>query len=564
MDKKWKTLKSDETERNELKFVIATLRELIKNSAFSKQRKSLEDIQKIIEKSFENERKLNTKCLRQQSEIAANTSKIKAAIQLSEEDKNTIDTLQEELEKAWKIAADLRSERSKSKQACSPVCEERSNPKDLLQNNALIQSLQRKISNFDEAEKMWASEKQVLQNDLDIRTKQSENFKVEVQQLQQQINNMNSIVSAKDKTIKQLETDVKFIEELNKRKELGRGDPDVSLTEIESNKLQIFELEEEIFNQEKSIEELTNENRLKTARLEELEREITTLKKSNELLTEKKYSDLLQMERINKEQENKCMEKSHKNIGRLLDKSVKKENEISIKLQLLELNLEEKINLLFSTQNDNRILRSTLHEKTELCKLLKGKCHALEEEIHKILITVKELENLRNKHVSVMGRLENENYKLTKDLAIYENQKYPEKIKCLENELLLAKENIERTNNSLNDCNQEMDKLRIIFAECRSLLKDSLQIIGSVHSNYETNNKTGLEFNPDNLISNPKHHNIQIFALTLKEKIKNLAEYCKELMVDKYKLLDEVEHHKSSRNSTMIEKETKSTETDAT
>ncbi|GBM30540.1 hypothetical protein AVEN_18371-1 [Araneus ventricosus] len=76
MDKKRKTPKLEEIESNELKFAMNALRDLIKDSAFSKQRKTFEDIQKAIEKANEKERKSSARCLRLQSEIAANTSKI--------------------------------------------------------------------------------------------------------------------------------------------------------------------------------------------------------------------------------------------------------------------------------------------------------------------------------------------------------------------------------------------------------------------------------------------------------------------------------------------------------
>ncbi|GIY97321.1 hypothetical protein CEXT_534921 [Caerostris extrusa] len=98
-----------------MKPITSVLRDLIKDPTLLKQRKILEEVQKTLEKANENERKLNAKCMTLQSEIAANESKIRAAIQLSEEDKNTIDTLREELEKAWKTADELRLAHSETR-----------------------------------------------------------------------------------------------------------------------------------------------------------------------------------------------------------------------------------------------------------------------------------------------------------------------------------------------------------------------------------------------------------------------------------------------------------------
>ncbi|GFR30306.1 uncharacterized protein TNCT_178641 [Trichonephila clavata] len=561
MDKRKRAPKLDETEHNELKIAIIALRELIKDSTFSKQRKTLEDIQKTVEKAVENERKLNAKCLRLQSEVAANASKIKAAIQLSEEDKNTIDTLQEELEKAWKIKEDLRLERSKNTQAFSPLghsFQQRSTQTEILQNNVINPSLQRKISNLDETEKLWASEKQTLQKNLDLHVKAAESLKAEVRQLQQQIKNMNSILSEKDKTIKQLETNVKVMEELNNTKELGEGDHDTIMTEIENNKLQIFELEEEITNQEKCIEELTKENRLKTARLEEMEREVVVLKKSNESLAKNPAFHL--MEKEHKEQGKKCMNKNHKSIERHLSKLTIRENEFSVKLKVLELSLVEKTNLLYSVQNDNSILRSALHEKIQMCKILTEQCNDLKDEISKSRKTMKELENIRNKHVLIIRKLENKNYELAKELAVYDHKKYPEEIKCLENELCTAKENSQRAKNALSDLNREMQELKTTFAETMEHLKESMQRISSIQASNDTVTETRLKYHTGNSMLYKENQNMQILVLTLKEKIEKLVEYCKELMMEKYKLFDKLECQKNCLNSTS--KETKCIGTD--
>ncbi|GFY80168.1 uncharacterized protein TNIN_318871 [Trichonephila inaurata madagascariensis] len=560
MDKRKRSLKFDEMEHNQLKTAINALRELIKDSAFSKQRKTLEDIQKTVEKAVENERKLNAKCLRLQSEVAANTSKIKAAIQLSEEDKNTIDTLQEELEKAWKTIEDLRLERSKNMQAYSPLSypfEQRSSQTEILQNNTINKSLQRKISNPDKTEKLWASEKQTLQKNLDLHIKASESLKAEVRQLQQQIKNLNSILSEKDKTIKQLETNVKVIEELNS-KELGRGDHDAITTEIENNKLQIFELEEEITNQEKCIEELTNENRIKTARLEEVEREVVMLKKSNKSSVENTEFHLKEKE--HKEQGKKCRNKNPKSIERHLSKLTIRENEFSVKLKVLELSLVEKTNLLYSVQNDNSILRSALHEKIQMCKILEEQCNDLKDEISKSRKAMKELENMRNKHVLIIGKLENKNCELAKELAVYDHKKYPEEIKCLENELSSAKESSQRAENVLRVLNREMQDLRTMLVDCTGHLKESLQIISSIQTSNNTITEAGLEFHSGNSMIYKKNQNLRIFVLTLKEKVEKLVEYCKELMMEKYKLFDELECQKNVLNSTT--KETKCIGTD--
>ncbi|XP_055951491.1 cilia- and flagella-associated protein 58-like [Argiope bruennichi] len=469
MDKKRRTPKLDEMDSNELKFAINALRDLIKESASSKQRKIFEDIQKTLEKAIEKERRLNAKCLRLQSEIAANTSKIKAAIQLSEEDKNTIDTLKEELEKAWNIADELRMERCKNMDSDRFSESDRHSHRDSMYGSTL--SLQKTRQDMEDAKKKWTSEKKSLQNEIEIQRKASQNLKAEIKQLQQQIKNMDSILSKKNEEIKQLETNFKVIEEMNEDKEL------------------------ELTKKERVIEELMKENELKTAEVEQMEKEILETRNNRSLAenidTEKNLSEIKQKKKV----KNGC-------------------------------------------------------EK---------QCKTLKEEANKNMKTLEELEKVRNRHVSVIGKLEKENCKLEKELATVEHCKYPEKIKNLENNLATIKKELEERENRLKETNEEISKIRTETKEFSKHLTDTLNIIKSIHTSCDVFRETNFEFCDGKIFS--LKNNIHWLILDLKEKIKDLVESYKEITMQKYKLADEVESLKSERHPRK-EKESKWTETE--
>ncbi|KAF8770786.1 Cilia- and flagella-associated protein 58 like protein [Argiope bruennichi] len=557
MDKKRRTPKLDEMDSNELKFAINALRDLIKESASSKQRKIFEDIQKTLEKAIEKERRLNAKCLRLQSEIAANTSKIKAAIQLSEEDKNTIDTLKEELEKAWNIADELRMERCKNMDSDRFSESDRHSHRDSMYGSTL--SLQKTRQDMEDAKKKWTSEKKSLQNEIEIQRKASQNLKAEIKQLQQQIKNMDSILSKKNEEIKQLETNFKVIEEMNEDKELGKGDQAAIINEIEKSRLQIFELEEELTKKERVIEELMKENELKTAEVEQMEKEILETRNNRSLAenidTEKNLSEIKQKKKV----KNGCESKNHRNLEKQINELCIKENEMALKLKLLEFSLCEKTSLLSTIQNDNSMLKIAFHKEKELCNAFSEQCKTLKEEANKNMKTLEELEKVRNRHVSVIGKLEKENCKLEKELATVEHCKYPEKIKNLENNLATIKKELEERENRLKETNEEISKIRTETKEFSKHLTDTLNIIKSIHTSCDVFRETNFEFCDGKIFS--LKNNIHWLILDLKEKIKDLVESYKEITMQKYKLADEVESLKSERHPRK-EKESKWTETE--
>ncbi|XP_023653651.1 cilia- and flagella-associated protein 58 [Paramormyrops kingsleyae] len=79
------------------------LNELGRDKHLEKFRIEYEKLTKALKKSHENEKRLMTKCRELNAEIASNSVKINTALKLSQEDQTTINSLKQEIEKAWEM-----------------------------------------------------------------------------------------------------------------------------------------------------------------------------------------------------------------------------------------------------------------------------------------------------------------------------------------------------------------------------------------------------------------------------------------------------------------------------
>lgn len=62
-----------------------------------------EKLHRALKKSHESEKRLMQKCRELNAEIVANAAKVTTAIKLSQEDKATVTSLKQEIEKLWKM-----------------------------------------------------------------------------------------------------------------------------------------------------------------------------------------------------------------------------------------------------------------------------------------------------------------------------------------------------------------------------------------------------------------------------------------------------------------------------
>lgn len=313
---------------------ISALNDLMKDIALVKYRKTLDEVAKAMTRALESDQKWFIRCQELRAELAASETKLKIAMQLSEEDKGIIDTLKKELQNAWNIIEEM------------------------------------KIWNGNDAKQQCTDNGDVCGLDTARRT----------------ANDPTSEIMADDK--------YKF------------------LNEIEKGKLQIFELEEELANKEKIIEELTNSLKLKSKELKDSFDENTKLR-----LTVAK-SEMC----INKLQNAKIMlnKKTQADIG--LKHNQILEEQVTLKKELHDCSKKDEISLqklkhflkknkvlsrnLQSVKNENVLMKLQLVEQTRILDLLSEKCCKFEEKDTKQSATIYQLKCLRDKYVCVIGKLE--------------------------------------------------------------------------------------------------------------------------------------------------------------
>ena len=95
-----------------------------------------EKLHKALKKSHESEKRLMQKCRELNSEIVANAAKVTSALKLSQDDKSTITSLKQEIEKLWKMVDTSHEKESKARDTINSLKVEISNLTALVEQGA--------------------------------------------------------------------------------------------------------------------------------------------------------------------------------------------------------------------------------------------------------------------------------------------------------------------------------------------------------------------------------------------------------------------------------------------
>uniref|UniRef100_A0A3Q3NR69 Cilia and flagella associated protein 58 n=1 Tax=Labrus bergylta TaxID=56723 RepID=A0A3Q3NR69_9LABR len=103
------------------------LSELLGDQSMDKVRVEYEKLIQALKKSRENEKRLMSKCRELNAEIVSVSTKVAAALKLSQEDETTISSLKRELDKAWKMVDTAHDKEKKDKETIRNLKEDISN-----------------------------------------------------------------------------------------------------------------------------------------------------------------------------------------------------------------------------------------------------------------------------------------------------------------------------------------------------------------------------------------------------------------------------------------------------
>ncbi|XP_034745536.1 cilia- and flagella-associated protein 58 [Etheostoma cragini] len=204
------------------------LNELAGDKSMDKVRVEYEKLIHALKKSRENEKRLMSKCRELNAEVVSTSTKVAAALKLSQDDETTITSLKRELDKAWKMVDAAHDKEKRDKEAIRTLKEEVANlmkiaeqqsgfsmdqeQSDLLKMNQELTKERDDLLRTTEALREKLNKAIATQQEIEAqRDSASENISQLQQELQVQQNEISREMRLKeklDKEVKQLHIDL--------------------------------------------------------------------------------------------------------------------------------------------------------------------------------------------------------------------------------------------------------------------------------------------------------------------------------------------------------------------
>ena len=106
------------------------------DESLKKFKTEYEKLHKALKKSHESEKRLMQKCRELNAEIIANGAKVTTALKLSQEDKTTIASLKQEIEKLWRMVDTAHEKESRARDTINQLKLEIANLTKLVEQGA--------------------------------------------------------------------------------------------------------------------------------------------------------------------------------------------------------------------------------------------------------------------------------------------------------------------------------------------------------------------------------------------------------------------------------------------
>ncbi|XP_034034786.1 cilia- and flagella-associated protein 58 [Thalassophryne amazonica] len=201
------------------------LGELVGDKSMDKIRVAYEKLIQALKKSRENEKRLMSKCRELNAEIVSASTKVAAALKLSQEDETTISSLKRELEKAWNMVDAAHDKEKRDKDAIKNLKEEVFDLTELVEQQAGF-STQQEHSNLLKMNEEVTKERDQLQETVEsLRGKlkkaaetqqeieaQRENSLEKISQLQQELQVQQNENSREMRLKEKLEKELKQLQ----------------------------------------------------------------------------------------------------------------------------------------------------------------------------------------------------------------------------------------------------------------------------------------------------------------------------------------------------------------
>ncbi|XP_068187756.1 cilia- and flagella-associated protein 58 [Antennarius striatus] len=313
------------------------LNELDGDQSLDKVRVQYERLVHALKKSRENERRLMSKCRELNAEIVSTSTKVAAALKLSQEDETTIASLKRELDKAWKMVDTAHDKEKKDKETMRNLKEEVADLIKMGEQQSVLSVTQEQSARLKLNEELTRERDELLTNVESLREKLdkviADQQEVEAQrdaagenisQLQQELQVQQNEISREMRLKEKLDKEVKQL----------HIDMEAKMADIKALNLQGQKAKEEQQRMELQLKELKVMNEKCTKELEQLQVKNTKLQQDSEQLSSAK--DHLSLENQQTSYQLKMREEEVSQMRQEIAKQTKMREAIQKKLHQME------------------------------------------------------------------------------------------------------------------------------------------------------------------------------------------------------------------------------------
>uniref|UniRef100_A0A8D0GWV4 Cilia and flagella associated protein 58 n=1 Tax=Sphenodon punctatus TaxID=8508 RepID=A0A8D0GWV4_SPHPU len=461
------------------------INELTGDKSLDKFRMEYEKLHAVMKKSYENERRLMSKCRELNAEIVVNSSKVAAALKLSQDDQATIASLKREIEKAWKMVDAAYDKEQKAKETIRSLKDEITNLTKLVEQGSGLSlgqehnirdllkfkeevtkerdqllyevvKLRESLTSATEQQQLvekakeeaeqtvsqFQQEMQLRQNEASRESRKKEKMEKELKQIQSDIESKQAeIKSLQQYSQKNKEELLKLEQQLKEQKILNER----AAKELEQFQTRNSKLQQENEQHSMANEQQMQENQQKTMELKMREEEVTQMRQEISKLS--KIREVLQRKlRVAEEQKAHAeydrdtlknqisgLEKELENKKKQAEFDKKAVDELVRERDILNKNL-----LKASKTNKQQLAMAELHEQSK--KNLEEEIHNYRKEAKKQRKIIYQLEKERDRYINEASELTQKVLQHMEDIKVREMQIFDYKKKLAEAETKLKQQ----------------------------------------------------------------------------------------------------------------------------
>ncbi|XP_047199497.1 cilia- and flagella-associated protein 58 isoform X1 [Hippoglossus stenolepis] len=313
------------------------LSELVGDQSMDRIRVEYEKLIQTLKKSRENERRLMSKCRELNAEIVSSSTKVVAALKLSQEDESTINLLKRELEKSWEMIKATHEQEKKDKEIIRKL---KDDIEDLTthsdeQNGFPTQQEQNDLLKMNE--ELTNDRNQLLTSVEGLREELNKATVTQQEteaQRQSAIENMSQLQQELLVQQNEISREVRLKEKQDKEVKLLHVDLEAKTADIKALNLQGQRSKEEQLRLEQQLKELKILNERSTKELEQVQLRNTKLQQECEKLSSLK--DHLSLANLQNANELKMREEEVTQMRQAIAKQTKMREAIQKNLNQME------------------------------------------------------------------------------------------------------------------------------------------------------------------------------------------------------------------------------------